>query len=78
MNRAGTTRPRCPKCDGRMIPEKAFSGNGETLITVSVGCLNCGERFYREFKRRRPVGKDLNAHKAAGRPAHMVPGGKRL
>lgn len=78
MNRPENGRPRCPKCGGMLIPEKAFSGDGDTLVTVSVGCVNCGERWFRAHQRRRPAGAELNAHLQAGRPAHLVPGGKRV
>jgi len=61
-------RPRCPKCSGLMMPETVLAKDGETLIVVSVGCVNCGERIFRNHQRRRPDATDRNAHKLAGRP----------
>ena len=57
--------PPCPKCGGLLVPETMFKGDGETLLLVSVGCVNCGERIYREHRRRRPGGECLKAG-----PAH--------
>lgn len=67
-------RPRGRKCGGLLVPETAFSGNGETLVVLSVGCVNCGERIFRGHQRRTPDSLERNAHKLAGRPGHMIDG----
>lgn len=66
-------RPKCPRCSGILVPELTFNDR-----LVSVGCINCGERIYRDHQRRALGKADINAHLQAGRPAHLVPGGKRL
>lgn len=50
-------KPRCPKCRGALVPEKSFDGR-----VVSVGCVNCGNRFYRDFTVKKP------GHKQGGKP----------
>ncbi|GEM_PF-6593332 len=64
-------RPCCPKCGGVLIPEK--SGR----YVVSVGCVYCGERFYRDYPRRSPDSIERDAHKHAGRPCHCIDGRRR-
>jgi len=77
-NNSNIKRPTCPKCRGILIPDVAFQGDGETRVVLSVGCVNCGERIFREHKRRAPNGKELNAHRLAGRPGHTLIDGRRL
>ncbi|MDD2319144.1 MAG: hypothetical protein PHO83_03735 [Geobacteraceae bacterium] len=57
-------RPVCPKCGGVLLPETEIGGR-----VMSVGCIICGERIYRDHKRRSPDALERNAHKLAGRPA---------
>jgi len=64
-------KPCCPKCGGVLIPER--SGRH----VVSVGCVYCGERLYREYPRRLPDKNELNANKQAGRPCHCIDGRRR-
>jgi predicted nucleic acid-binding Zn-ribbon protein len=45
-----------------------LAGDGETRVVVSVGCVNCGERYFRAHQRHRPDATERNAHKLAGRP----------
>jgi len=54
-------RPRCSKCGGLMLPETTLAGDGETPVVISVGCINCGERFFRGVERRRVNGEDLKS-----------------
>lgn len=63
-------RPVCPKCGGLLVPEIAFVGDGETRVVVSVGCVNCGERFYKEHRRRRAGGEDIKTGPVMARKAH--------
>lgn len=39
--------PRCPRCQGVLIPEHDLSGR-----TVSVGCAICGFRKFRGVERQ--------------------------
>ena len=47
----GSGRPHCPRCHGTALnPERSpFTGKIE-----SVACITCGERVWREFRRRTP------------------------
>lgn len=62
-------RPRCPRCNGLLMPELELGGR-----LASVGCVNCGERIFRGFRRRRAGESERNAHKQAGRPANVISG----
>ncbi|MDA8428908.1 MAG: hypothetical protein M0T70_06590 [Geobacteraceae bacterium] len=42
-------KPRCLKCRGALVPEKNLEGR-----VMTVGCVNCGNRFYRDFTVRKP------------------------
>jgi RNase P subunit RPR2 len=74
MSRQKVSRPTCKKCKGTLVPDISFTGDGETRKVVSVGCVNCGERYYKDHPRRSPEGKELNAHRQAGRPGHVIDG----
>lgn len=63
-------RPGCPKCGGLLVPETAFRGDGEGLVLVSVGCVSCGERIYKEHTRRLAKAADLTSGPAQGSKAH--------
>jgi hypothetical protein len=51
------------------MPELELGGR-----LASVGCVNCGERIFRGFRRRRAGEAERNAHKQAGRPANVISG----
>lgn len=63
-------RPPCPKCRGLLVPEVMLAGDGETRVLVSVGCVNCGERIYREHRRRRAGEEDRRIGPAGAGKAH--------
>lgn len=52
--------PRCPKCNGMLVPDKDVNNR-----TRSIGCVNCGHRIYRTFAKRQPtaVERDIAHHK---------------
>ncbi|WP_298434484.1 hypothetical protein [Geobacter sp.] len=58
-------RPRCPKCRSTALrPERSiFTGRVE-----AVACITCGERVYREFRRRSPSRRERQ--NAPGIPHH--------
>ena len=41
--------PRCPRCQGVLVPDRDLSGR-----TVSVGCISCGARIFRGIELRQP------------------------
>jgi len=43
-------RPRCPKCEGLLIPGHVPGVHR----VVNVKCVNCGNNIYREFEIRKP------------------------
>ena len=49
-----TPSPRCPRCRGRLIPERNIDN-----VVVAVSCANCGEYLARDFRRRAPTAADL-------------------
>ncbi|MBT0664740.1 hypothetical protein KI809_10555 [Geobacter pelophilus] len=47
---------KCPKCKtGFLIPERDIYGK-----TQSIGCINCGDRKFRDVVIRRPTPVDQN------------------
>ncbi|MBT0666376.1 hypothetical protein KI809_18875 [Geobacter pelophilus] len=47
---------KCPRCKtGVLFPERDIYGQ-----TQSIGCLNCGDRKFRDFIIRRPTVIDQN------------------
>jgi hypothetical protein len=71
--KVSNVRPTCPKCNGLLLPETTLSGDGETALVVSVGCVNCGERFFRGHQRRRPGIDERIMRTSEGSPSHKGP-----
>lgn len=71
-------RPRCPKCSGLLMPELAFVTNSDEPLVISVGCMNCGERFFRGIQRRQASKDDRNPYKMGSQPGHIINGRKLI
>ena len=61
MNAVPDKKPRCTKCGGALLPDRELGGR-----TVSVGCVNCGERWFRGVTRRAPT--DLERQRVNMKP----------
>ena len=48
-------RPPCPSCSGTLVSEWDINDR-----VVSVHCLNCGDRWWRDLRLRRPTTDELN------------------
>jgi transcription elongation factor Elf1 len=46
-------KPTCPKCGGALHAELDINGRA-----ASIGCINCGFRFFRGVKMRKPTLND--------------------